>query len=66
MLFSALLCIEGGHPGLLDHLEGSIEHLGDEADDDSKDDEAVREAARRSVAGPRRAAGGEGASLAFP
>ena len=47
LLFGTLQFIEGRHPGLLDHLESTIPSLGDNADDDTKDDEAVREIARR-------------------
>ncbi|TNC73114.1 hypothetical protein FHG71_06795 [Rubellimicrobium roseum] len=58
MLFWTLIYVEKQFPGLFEHLEGSIEHLGDHADDDTKDDEAVREVARRFVQGLRRSAGG--------
>lgn len=57
MLFQSLLYMEGRTPGLLDHLDASIVNLGDMADDDTKDDEAVREIARKFVQGLRRAAG---------
>lgn len=57
MLFQSLLYMEGRNPGLFDHLDASIANLGDMADDDTKDDEAVREVARRFVQGLRRAAG---------
>lgn len=42
------------HPGLLDYLEGSLDHLGDPADGADKDDEAVRTIARRMIHGARR------------
>lgn len=58
MLFWTLIYVEKQFPGLFDHLDGSIQHLGDHADDDTKDDEAVREVARRFVQGLRRSAGG--------
>ena len=58
MLLWTLLYIERQFPGLFDHLDQSIEHLGDNADDDTKDDEAVREVARRFVQGLRRSAAG--------
>jgi len=58
MLFQTLIYVEKQFPGLFDHLEGSIDRLGDHADDDTKDDEAVREVARRFVQGLRRAGGG--------
>ncbi len=54
VLFKLVEYVEARHPGLLDHIEGSLDHLGDPAKDDSKDDEAVREIARRLVAGARR------------
>lgn len=49
LLFQTLLFVEERHPGLFDRLEGSLEHLGDRAHDDTKDDEAVRAVARRFV-----------------
>ena len=58
LLFQTLVYIERQFPGLFDHLEQSIAHLGDHASDDTKDDEAVREVARRFVHGLRRSAGG--------
>ena len=58
MLFWTLVYIERQFPGLYDHLDQSIEHLGDHADDDTKDDEAVREVARRFVQGLRRSTAG--------
>lgn len=57
MLFQTLLYIERQFPGLFDHLEGSIAHLGDHASDDTKDDEAVREVARHFVEALRKGAG---------
>jgi hypothetical protein len=41
--------VERQVPGLFDHLETSIERLGDHAHDETKDDEAVKEIARRFV-----------------
>lgn len=46
LLFQTLSFIEGKHPGLLDHLEGSLSELGDSADDETKDDAAVQDIAR--------------------
>lgn len=46
--------VEAQHPGLLDYLEGSLDHLGDPADAVDKDDEAVREIAWRMIVGARR------------
>ena len=57
LLFQTLLYIEKQFPGLFDHLEGSIAHLGDHAPDDTKDDEAVRDVARLFVQSLRRSAG---------
>lgn len=53
LLFQTLAYVERETPGLLDHLEASIGHLGDHAPDDTKDDEAVREVARRFLRGLR-------------
>ncbi len=53
LLFRLIGYVEGRHPGLLDHLEASIDHLGDPATDGTKDDEAVRRIAARMVAGAR-------------
>jgi hypothetical protein len=53
LLFQTLSFVESKHPGLLDHLEGSLANLGDSADDDTKDDEAVREIARLFIASLR-------------
>jgi len=49
LLFQTVGYVERLHPGLLDHLEASLDHLGDSADDDTKDDEAVRQVARRFI-----------------
>lgn len=54
VLFKLVEYLEAKHPGLLDFIEGSLDHLGDPAKDDSKDDEAVREIARKLVASARR------------
>ena len=54
LLFRLIEYVEGKHPGLLDHLEDSLDHLGDPADDATKDDEGVRKIARRMIAGARR------------
>ncbi len=53
LLFQTLTYVERQHPGLIDHLEAGIDHLGDAAHDDTKNDEAVREIARRFVASLR-------------
>ncbi|RDE05837.1 hypothetical protein [Sphingomonas aracearum] len=55
LLFRTIEYVEARHPGLLDQLDASLEHLGDPATDDTKDDEAVRTIARRMIAGARAA-----------
>ncbi len=54
VLFKLIEYVEARHPGLLDFVEGSLDHLGDPARDGTKDDEAVRDIARRMVRGARR------------
>lgn len=54
VLFKLVEYVEQKHPGLLDFIEGSQNHLGDPGKDDGKDDEAVREIARELVASARR------------
>ena len=54
LLFKTIEYVERQHPGLLDFLEGSLGNLGDPADDETKDDEAVREIARKMIVGARR------------
>ncbi|WP_315761003.1 hypothetical protein [Sphingomonas sp. Y38-1Y] len=54
LLFKLIEYVEANHPGLLDFLEASLDHLGDPADGADKDDEAVRQIARRMIAGARR------------
>ncbi|MBB4858408.1 hypothetical protein HNO88_001727 [Novosphingobium chloroacetimidivorans] len=53
VLFKLIEYIEQRQPGLLDFVEGSLDHLGDNARDETKDDEAVRDIARRLIAGAR-------------
>ena len=53
LLFKLTEYVEAKHPGLLDFLEASLDHLGDPARDDTKDDEAVRAIARKMIAGAR-------------
>ena len=55
ILFQLVQHVEAQHPGLLDRIEGSIDHLGDPAKDGTGDDEAVREIARRFLASARKA-----------
>ncbi|WP_210527971.1 hypothetical protein [Rubellimicrobium arenae] len=57
MLFQTLVYIERQFPGLFDHLEQSIDRLGDHASDETKDDDAVKEIARLFVQSLRRTAG---------
>ncbi len=47
LLFGTLRFLSQRHPELLDELEDSLAHLWDLADDTSRNDEAVREVARR-------------------
>ncbi len=54
LLFKLIEYVEAKHPGLLDHLEDSLDHLGDPATDATKDDEGVRKIARRMITGARR------------
>ena len=53
LLFKLMEYVEDRHPGLLDVMERSLDHLGDPAGDGSKDYEAVRAIARRMIAGAR-------------
>jgi hypothetical protein len=53
MLFKLIEYVEMKQPGLLDHLEASLGHLGDPAHDDTKDDEAVRTIAKRMITSAR-------------
>jgi hypothetical protein len=46
--------VEAQTPGLLDFLQDSLNHLGDNAADETKDDARVREIARRMIEGARR------------
>ncbi len=47
LLFGTIRFVAQQHPGLLGELEGSLDHLWDKAEGDDRDDEAVREVARR-------------------
>lgn len=58
LVFKLLEYVEARHPGLLDFIEGSLDHLGDYARDGTKDDEAVRAIARRMIEGARREGAG--------
>lgn len=49
LLFGTLRFVAHRHPELIGELEGSLTHLWDKADDDTRDDEAVRVIARRFI-----------------
>jgi plasmid stabilization system protein ParE len=55
ILFHVVAHVEAQHPGLIDRIEASLDHLGDPAKDGTADDEAVREIARRFLASARKA-----------
>ena len=54
LLFKLMEYVEARHAGLLDFMEQSLDHLGDPATDDTKDDEAVRQIARGLIMGARK------------
>lgn len=54
VLFKLIEYVEAVQPGLLDFIEASLDHLGDPARDETKDDEAVRAIARKMLAAARR------------
>ena len=58
LLFKLMEYVEARHAGLLDFLEGSLDHLGDPATDNTKDDEAVRDIARKMVSSARKRGAG--------
>lgn len=47
LLFGTIRFLAARHPELLDELDGTLQHLWDVADDNPRDDEAVRDVARR-------------------
>ena len=49
LLFGTLRFVASRHPDLIGELEGSLSHLWDRADDETRDDEAVRDVARRFI-----------------
>ena len=55
LLFGTIRFVANRHPELLDELEGSVAHLGDSGHGDDKDDDAVRDVARRFLVSLRRA-----------
>ncbi|PTQ65429.1 hypothetical protein C8J45_101276 [Sphingomonas sp. PP-CE-3G-477] len=54
LLFKLMEYVEDRHSGLLDFMEQSLDHLGDPAADDTKDDDAVRQIARKMIVGARK------------
>lgn len=54
ILFHLLRHVEAQGPGVIDSIEQSLAHLGDPAKDGTGDDEAVREIARKILAGARK------------
>lgn len=54
LLFKTMEYVERQHPGLLDFLENSLSNLGDPGEGEEKDDEAVRDIARKMITGARR------------
>lgn len=49
LLFGTIRFLAHRHPELLDELDASLSHLWDLADEEPRDDEAVREIARRFI-----------------
>ena len=49
LLFGTVRFLSQRHPKLLDDLEARLDHLWDKAPDGERDDDAVREVARRFV-----------------
>lgn len=49
LLFGTIRFVAQRHPELIGELDGSLDHLWDKADDDTRDDEAVRTVARRFI-----------------
>jgi hypothetical protein len=54
ILFHVVQHVEAQHPGLIDRIEASLDHLGDPGKDGTADDEAVREIARKFLASARK------------
>jgi hypothetical protein len=53
LLFKLMEYVEQKHPGVLDFMEASLDHLGDPAGGETKNDEGVREIARKMIIGAR-------------
>ena len=49
LLFGTIRFVAQRHPDLLDELDSSLDHLWDKAHGEARDDEAVREIARRFI-----------------
>ncbi len=49
LLFGTIRFMAKRHPDLLDELDGSLAHLWDKGEGTSRDDEAVRDIARRFI-----------------
>jgi hypothetical protein len=49
LLFGTIRFLAGRHPEMLDELEASLDHLWDRSEGAARDDEAVREIARKFV-----------------
>jgi hypothetical protein len=54
LLFKLMEYVEDRHAGLLDFMERSLDHLGDPATDETKDDEGVWQIARKMIVGARK------------
>ena len=49
LLFGTIRFLAQRHPELLDELDGSLGHLWDKSEGEARDDEAVREIARKFI-----------------
>ncbi|MCJ2027016.1 hypothetical protein [Methylobacterium sp. J-067] len=49
LLFGTIRFLAQRHPELLDELDGSLRHLWDKSEGEARDDEAVREIARKFI-----------------
>ena len=54
ILFHVVRHLEAQQPGLIDTIEGSLDHLGDPGTDETSNDETVREIARKLLASARK------------
>jgi hypothetical protein len=54
LLFKLIEYVEDRHPGLLDFMEKSLDHLGDPARDETKDDARVRQIAQGMIESARK------------